>query len=235
MKKTRFTVALTIVAFIALLSVSCEVDNYPAPDATIAGRIIDNTTGAGIVGEQAGGRIQCYELSWSENPAVFNIPMKSDGSYQNTKMFAGRYRLEANDGAFVVPDPKEVTVTAGSSTTADFTVTPYLAFTDASAVKEGADAVKLTFKLTQHVADATFHECRIFATERSPLAGNTVNEAGAVITDFAADKLGTTFSYTYRKSDLFVSGKTYWFRLGARCTQTPSGRFNMSQIFQIKF
>ena len=220
---------------VALLPVACEVDNYPVPDATIVGRIIDNTTNAGLVGEQGGGRIQCYELSWSENPAVFNIPMKSDGSFQNTKMFAGHYRLEANDGAFVQPEPKEVNLTSGSTTTVDFTVTPYLAFTDVSVVKEGANAVKLTFKLTQHAPGAKFHECRIFATNRSPLAGNTVNEAGAVISDFKADNLGTTYSYVYTKTDLFTSGQTYWFRLGARCTQTPSNRFNMSQIFKIEF
>jgi hypothetical protein len=231
MKKRTFIIALIA----ATLIISCEVDNYPVPDGTIVGTIIDNTTGKGIVGEQGYGRIQCFELSWSENPAAFTIPLKSDGSYQNTKMFAGHYRLEANEGAFLLPETQEVNITSGGTTTANFTVTPYLAFTEVSAVKEGSNAVKLTFKLTQHATGATFQECRIFATNRSPLVGSSVNEAGAVISGFTADKLGTTFSYTYTRSDLFVSGQTYWFRLGARCTQTPSSRFNMSGIFEIKF
>ena len=151
MKKRNFIIVLMA----AMLMLSCEVDNYPVPDGTIVGTIIDNTTNAGIVGEQGGGRIQCYELSWSENPSVFTIPVKSDGSFQNTKMFAGHYRLVADDGAFVLPETQEVDVTAGGTTTVKFTVTPHLSFTDVSVVKEGANSVKFTFKLTQNVTGTT--------------------------------------------------------------------------------
>lgn len=117
-----------------------KVDNYTAPDQTIEGRIIDAGTGKNVQTEVvvegsagAGTRIELRELSWSDNPTPQYLITKQDGTYTNTKIFAGNYRVSA-DGAFVplvqtganpVDKSKNVDI-RGGSTTIDFTVEPFL-------------------------------------------------------------------------------------------------------------
>ena len=95
----------------AILFFSCEIDNYDAPDGTLTGRIIDAVTGTPISTEQPNGfRIRYEEISWSDNATAQFFWGKADGTFNNTKLFAGRYRVTPVEGAFLTPDAKEVEV-----------------------------------------------------------------------------------------------------------------------------
>jgi hypothetical protein len=129
-----------IILGMALISAGAcsKVDNYAAPDQTLMGRIIDAGTGKNVPGEVSGEngtgtRIELRELSWSENPTPLYLATMQDGTYNNTKIFAGHYKISA-DGAFVplvqtganpVDKSKEVDI-QGGVTVVDFTVEPFL-------------------------------------------------------------------------------------------------------------
>lgn len=129
-----------IILGIALLAISAcsKIDNYAAPDQTLRGRIIDAGTGKNMPGEVSGEngtgtRIELRELSWSDNPTPQYLATMQDGTYNNTKIFAGHYRISA-DGAFVplvqtganpVDKSKELDI-KGGVTELDFMVEPFL-------------------------------------------------------------------------------------------------------------
>ena len=83
-------------------AVSCTYDNYALPGETFKGAFIDKETkepfqtaigGSGI-------RIRMMEYSWSETPQPYDFNAKMDGTFQNTKVFAGEYGVTP-EGAFV--------------------------------------------------------------------------------------------------------------------------------------
>lgn len=112
----------------ALLMASCmEVDNFDEPDAHLYGSIIDKTTGKEILADQGECYVRIWEKSYSANPAPQNIPVKMDGTYNNTKLFKGTYDM-LPEGAWWPVDT--VRVGLGGSTKQDFEVTPYLKLED---------------------------------------------------------------------------------------------------------
>lgn len=156
MKKTL----LYIWAAVSLMSVtSCalfELDNYDAPEETLRGRVIDQTTGTPVLTDQdsKGIRVRLTELSWEGNVIPFDFNCMPDGTFQNTKLFEGEYRIEV-DGPFI-PLVREtsdgVPLADGSQihkikgvTEVEFKVQPFLnvEFTDIPQVTNG--------KITAHV------------------------------------------------------------------------------------
>lgn len=108
----------------ALLMTSCmEVDNFDAPDSHFYGNIIDKTTGKGIVSDRGECHIRIWEKSFSTNPGNQDIPIKEDGAFNNTKLFAGTYDV-VPEGSWWPADTIRVGI--GKKTSQDFEVTPYL-------------------------------------------------------------------------------------------------------------
>lgn len=126
------------IAFIlcCVLAVSCEIDNYDGPDATIQGTLFDHN-GQPLQVNQGSGYIRMRELSWAkdENSFIGNQTLKvqQDGTYRHTKWFSGEYLMLPYSGNFFpYDDENRDTDDAGEfvkisgTTTKDFTVTPYL-------------------------------------------------------------------------------------------------------------
>lgn len=115
-----------------ILSVaSCmEVDNFDEPDAHFTGRIIDKTTGENILADQGAGLVKIWEKSFSLNPGAQTIPVKQDGTFNNTKLFKGTYDV-VPEGAWWPADTIRIGI--GKKTTQDFEVTPYLKLIDLKA------------------------------------------------------------------------------------------------------
>lgn len=136
MKKTFYYIILGMA--LTTGSACSKLDNYTAPDQTLMGRIIDAGTGENVPGEVSGEngtgtRIELRELSWDANATPLYLATKQDGTYSNTKVFAGTYKISA-DGAFVPlvqtgtnPVDKSKTLDVkGGVTVVDFTVEPFL-------------------------------------------------------------------------------------------------------------
>ncbi|MBT1705629.1 DUF3823 domain-containing protein [Chryseosolibacter indicus] len=104
---------------------ACEEDNYPGPDATFKGAIIDAETGepfqTAIGG--TGVRIRMMEYSWSETPAPYDLYVMMDGRFNNNKVFKGNYGVTPS-GAFVAL-PEEVIEISGT-VEKNYEVDPFL-------------------------------------------------------------------------------------------------------------
>ena len=121
MKKLKHSLLFGV---LTLFVTSCmEVDNFDEPDAHFTGRIIDKTTGENILADQGAGRVKIWEKSFSLNPGSQTIPVKQDGTFNNTKLFKGTYDV-VPEGAWWPADTIRIGI--GKKAVHDFEVTPYL-------------------------------------------------------------------------------------------------------------
>jgi hypothetical protein len=232
MKKSKYILSILCIAIVAVLASCTEIDNYDAPDGTLSGSVIDKITGKPIITEQPQGfRIKYDEISWSDAPISQYFWGKADGTFNNSKLFAGKYAITPVEGAFVTPDTKTVDITSGGVTTVDFTVTPYISFNGVSIVKSGANVVA-TFTLIKNVPTSSPKDYRVFVTDKTPFVGNVVfesalssKETSLADTDFGVAKVVVL--------DKLNAGKKYFIRIGARCVN-PAGRYNFSEIVAVQ-
>ncbi|MEI9946294.1 MAG: DUF3823 domain-containing protein [Chitinophagaceae bacterium] len=128
MKKINY-----IILGMALLGLSScfKKDNYDGPDSGISGKIIDSYTGQPLLSSQNDWQLRIWEKSWTASTAVNqNIPIKQDGTYNNSKLFAGTYDMSVNLGPFWPIDTAKNVVFGKGGKQQDFTVTPYLQVVD---------------------------------------------------------------------------------------------------------
>jgi hypothetical protein len=152
---------------------SCDLftlDNYDEPSETLQGEVVDVATGERVLTDQGseGIRIRLTELSWTGietptyNPDFF---CKPDGSFQNTKLFKGKYNIRI-DGPFIpllredsngVPIADETqTVDISGVTQVKFEVQPFLKveWVGDPTVTNGRITAKV--KVTRAVSEADF-------------------------------------------------------------------------------
>ncbi|GHT09589.1 hypothetical protein FACS189432_01360 [Bacteroidia bacterium] len=125
-----------ILLFCSLFVVSCEIDNYDGPDATIQGTVYDHL-GQPLQVNHGSEIIRMRELSWAKDSTSYignqTLKVQQDGTYRHTKWFSGTYRMLPRAGAFYPyddalkdgDDAGELVEIKGTATK-DFTVTPYL-------------------------------------------------------------------------------------------------------------
>jgi len=232
MKKSQNLISILYIALVVSLVSCSKVDNYDTPDGTLTGSVIESVTGKPIVTEQPNGfRVKYNEISWSDTPISQYFWGKADGTFNNTKLFAGKYQITPVEGAFVEPQPQTVDITSGGVTKVDFTVTPYISFNGVSIVKNGSN-VTATFTLTKNVVGAAPQNYRVFATSATQFVGTvafdsavSTDEIKITDSDFGMAKVVTL--------DKLVAGRKYYIRIGARCTN-PSGRYNFTEIVTIQ-
>lgn len=129
---------------LSVLSIaSCtKTDNYPGPNAGLQGKVVDKTDpkGGNLPTQTAGFSIKLEELSWSATPAPQTIPSKPDGTFEDTQLFSGHYRVTPMGGPFWPVDPIEIDINKGTNTH-DFQVTPYLKIVNFTHSFEGTTLV----------------------------------------------------------------------------------------------
>lgn len=130
---------ITAIALTALCAVSCELDNYVAPEGCIYGEIIDSGTGEAMplpVEGNNGAVINLMEVGTKATLAQ-SFYARHDGSFRDAMVFKGLYSVTA-DGPFVAEGPYEVEV--GDQTELKIYALPYCRI-EASA---SADGMKVT-------------------------------------------------------------------------------------------
>ena len=229
-----------ILMFLVLILVGCtEIDNYDEPQETFRGKIIDSTTKENFLCEQGLVQIRLEELSWSEKPDYQSIPSKPDGTFQDTKLFEGHYRVFPYDGPFWPADSVEIDIKG--VTQHDFEITPYLKITN---VEYKLDGTTLHFKCklaAPKTEDRGKKLPRILDIRAfiniTQFVGN-----GATISDYSneseikiekewSDEIGNTV-YEGKMSNL-LSGRTFYVRVGARVDDTFR-KYNYSEVVEIK-
>lgn len=124
---------------------SCmEVDNWDEPDVRVHGRIIDFYSGENILTSQGDWGIRIWERTWTASePTSQSLNVMQDGSYNNSKLFAGTYDMLPYGGPFWPVDTVH-DVSFKGSVEQDITVTPYLILKGFEYARNG---LKLTLKV----------------------------------------------------------------------------------------
>ncbi|TKC12816.1 DUF3823 domain-containing protein [Pedobacter polaris] len=213
---------------------SCsKFDNYDAPDQTLKGTVTDVNTGKAVQTEvtgdnTAGTRIKIIELSWSPTATPQFLASFQDGTYINTKIFAGTYRMTV-EGAFVplvqttpVVDNGKTVEVRGGTTTVDFAVEPFLRVEwVGEPVLNANGTVTATYKITRGTANPLFQQnitdAYLFANGTKYVGNNNFMLAWSTKTTYAGNAanalLGTNQTIT---TPVLPKTREVYLRIGAR-------------------
>ncbi|NIG54955.1 DUF3823 domain-containing protein [Chitinophaga sp. Cy-1792] len=234
MKKTIYSL---LVAAVVGMGYSCKkVDNYAGPNAAFQGNVIDVITGKNLLTESGGYAVQLDELSWSSTPTPYYIPAKQDGTYEDTRIFSGHYRVTPTQGAFwPLTDTTYIDIAGNSSH--DFKVTPYLEIQNFTWKLSGT-TLQMTFNLfapkSEGMPDVIdiqpFVNNTPFvgsgATIYNVYTGPNIKTINAPYTDVIAK---TTYTLTVPN---LLSGRTFYARVGVRVNDSYK-KFNYSEIVKV--
>lgn len=239
----RIPYILSLILAISLLTVSCEIDNYDGPNATIAGKFIDSTTGE-LVGTDIsnGNSLGVYELGW-KTEAKQTWVVKNTGEYENNLVFASTYRIEFTDCNFYPFKVEDFVITKGGNTY-DFTVTPYLRVVNPTITYDGGNkTVTARFSLQTGGDNVRLNEIRLFAftdhwvgnyvkfpiTSASCYKRVANNGVSATVTPETIYELTMDVS---ANASLFKYSRNYYFRIGALASVPNVGtvRHNYSPV-----
>jgi len=219
----------------ALCSASCsKYDNYPEPEETLMGQVTEAVTGDPLQTEAGGNgvRVKLEELSWSDNPTPYYFYTKQDGSFNNTKIFKGNYRISVEgpfvplvqqdeDGKVIVDN--SITTDIGGTKEVDFTVEPFLKVTWMGEPVYDADTktVSVQVKVARGTDHADFQQkvtdIFLFVNALPYVANNNYdNRYSTQLTyDGAAEApLGETITLTSTAE--LPENRTFYLRVGAR-------------------
>ena len=218
---------LLFYVFVALLA-SCKVDTYPLPSETLTGRLI-TADGQPLLTEQPNGfRIQLKEIvngQPSYSPQYFWG--KADGSFNNSKIFAGEYIIQPVEGAFLDVDPVQVDI-KGGRTEINFEVVPFLTIM-ADISTSGPDLI-VRYRIQKAPGAGKIMTARLLVSKWNPNVG--MNRVDYETTrDLSQTDDGTIVITTYQDKiqDVFENGVTYYIRVAALAANT-SGRYNFSEV-----
>lgn len=226
----------SILLGIIILSSACtKTDNYDLPDASFEGSLIAST-GGNLLTSQGSSQIRLEQVSWSATPSPQEIPSKFDGTFKDTKLFKGTYKVIPKGGAFwPTADTARVEISKGSKR--DFVVTPYLLIKNFTATLSGTT---LTLKYTMEAPVGTGMPAII---ETQPYVNNTaLVGTGASIRDFSEvykktiskewlDMTNADKSVTIEIPGM-LPGRKFFVRAGVRVNDSFKSS-NFSEIIEI--
>ena len=212
---------------------SCtEIDNYDGPDSTLQGQLTDKVTGKNYITETGGVQLMLEELSWSDTPAPQYFGCKPDGSFFNSRLFSGHYRVTPEQGAFWPIQGVEADI--ANVTTLNFEIEPFLhVFIDDYTLTGTVLTVKC--HITEAKPSYNIRDIRLFVNNTSFVGdGAKINSNGYQNAVINVNKLWTAVPndiYTFTL-DLQITGRTLYFRAGAR-VNSPAPKYNYSEIIKI--
>jgi len=241
MKKLLYS----LVGLACMLCFSCtDTDNYDGPNAGLGGKLIDKSTGKNFITGQEDFTIRIWEMSWSENPTPQDIPVKQDGTFNDSKLFSATYDMQPYGGPFW-PVERETNIKLSGYLEKDFEVIPYLQVADVTHRLEGTNLIlscRLKAPIPQDLPRVL--EIRPFVSQTQYCSDGVKideyndnkyrREINANWWDGVGDpQTGEGFE-TYVLPELpLKSGRTYSVRIGARVEDTYR-KFNYSDIITIK-
>ncbi|MES2276535.1 MAG: DUF3823 domain-containing protein [Bacteroidota bacterium] len=234
-----------------ITAASCtKTDDYKGPDQTLQGTISDVATGQNVQGEVGDGansnRIKLLEISYSANPTPQYLGVMQDGTYNNTKIFAATYKIDA-EGPFVpqvqttpVVDQSQTLEVKGGNTTVNFKVEPLLRVDwVGTPVLNANGTITVQVKMSRGTTNALFQnnitDIALFVNT-SQYVGNNINDASRTArtsyTGNAANAvLGTTLTLTTVGGALPAS-RDYYVRVGAR-TDYGLKQYNYTGVLKV--
>jgi len=145
MKKTLLY--LSLFTGLVLFATSCEIDNYPYPDAQVFGAIRDSVGGAPVETDlNSGSLIGAYEQGY-ETPVLRNWVVKQSGEYRNNLVYSNTYDFVMQNSNFFPYTIKGIVINPGENEI-DFRVVPYIRIKNLSITHDAvAKKIIATFSL----------------------------------------------------------------------------------------
>jgi len=246
MKKILFLMGVVLISF----SSCFELDNWEEPDCIWRGTVIDSYTNEPLLSSQNDWQIRIWERSWTglEGGAsnFQDLRIKQDGTYQNTKLFAGTYDMLPYNGPFWPMDTIK-NLELKKALEHNFTVIPYIQIVDYKAELISQDAkyyVKMSFKVKAPLLEKDgkvlprLYEMRPFLSltpycgngadssigvpeyndyVRIRPANNSQNSWATLISNGAGDNTTPTYEFGLMQ---VKKGYTYYVRAGASVDDT---------------
>lgn len=236
---------VTIFLIIGFLFISCskEIDDYDAPSETLTGTVIDKATGKAMNSEYGttGNNIILEELSWSDNPTPYNFGGKIDGTFNNSKLFKGTYRINI-EGPFVpllqrnaqgnITVDQRKTVDIAGVTAVDFEVEPFFRVEWVSnLIVESDGRVSADVKYTRGTTNPAY---QVNPNEMVILAGYTplVLQMSNYDNRYEwgwtqnASHIGVVQKVTTRANNPIPKGVKFYYRIGVR--NASNSKYNYS-------
>ncbi len=235
-----------IFSFIPVWFISCEIDNYEAPNAGVHGYFLDIKDGKTLIGTDIinGNSITVYEQGFpSEAKQTWYID--NTGEYTNKRVFAGTYRIEFINVNFYPYEGDSIwTVKKGITNERNFLVTPFIRVLNPTITyNSSTNQIVAKCRLESGGDDVTLNEIRLFVfTDK--WVGNQINSGikGASQIRPEGEEIDPTKEYTLiidknDYPDFFKYSRNYYFRIGAQA-KGPSKygtiRHNYSPLVVIK-
>lgn len=228
------------------IGISCtpDWDNYPEPEETLQGSIINKISKVPIQTEMGGNgiRMRLLEYSWSENPTPYDFYVKQDGTFRNTRIFKGEYNIEPQ-GAFVpllqrdengnIIKDERVTTKISGTTELTFEVEPFLNVQWVGQPVVNQDStVTVKVKISRGTADPGFQQdvtqIYLFVNGSNLYVGNNSFDR-AVSTRIRGSKANSAVGGLVTLTTGKLKGnRTYYLRVGARIDYIVEGalRYN---------
>jgi hypothetical protein len=216
-----------------LASSACtKIDNYPGPNASFQGTLI-SSTGGNFPTSGGSTQIWLQQIGWT---APQTIPSKFDGTFEDTQLFSGGYKVVPTGGAFW-PVYDTVTVNLTKGTTHNFTVTPYIVIKNFTATLNGT-TLTLTYDIDAPIAAGmpTIKDTQPYVNTTA-LVGTgasiqVFSDANAVtINKDFVDMTPADKSMTLTVPNL-IPGRTFFVRVGVRLSDSYNSS-NFSNIIQV--
>jgi hypothetical protein len=218
------------------------MDNYDGPNAQITGRVLDHN--GQLLRTEPGAsnmRIQMDELSWANgDTSIAIIPrylnMRMDGTFTNTKIFSGTYRVMPIEGPFY-PYGDGDTIVINGSAVKDFVVIPYLDVNWVTEPTVTADSLlECSIQFTRNTKDGEFMpdvlNARLCISSNQYVGNN--NHYGDIISgavtvtnaqEGTAITLRTTQQLKYYDTDIYV-------RVGVCCNDNYK-KYNYTTVVKL--
>ena len=243
------TIKRSVLAILAILPllVSCAKDNYPAPAETFKGSFVEKGTGLpfqAAIGN-TGIRIRMMEYSWSETPQPYDMYVKQDGTFQNTKVFKGQYGITP-EGAFV--PLKEEIVDIKGVVEKKYEVEPLLKVEWVGAPVVNADGtVTVKVKVTRGTTDPDYQQAVekgwLFVSETNYVGDFSYSPNYSTKLSGAEIPLGETITVTTGHPNGTAGAaiafpsyqRKYFLRFAAKTTKNFSNteRYNYTPIVEV--
>ncbi len=236
MKHHKISRSLFFSMLLFVFSCSNKLDNYEPPNASLSGALIDiqrndTVSSANSIGQ--GGILNLFQLNYSStNSSALGSNFSNEGTYKNTAIFAGTYKV-APSGPFYADT---TTVTVSGDTKLDIKVKPWIYVTlQTGAVTDSSITLRFQLKSNDPV-------------QQIVTAGAFLNTASTVDVQ---EYLGVTTGNTQYRNLRTVSGDTsltvtfkglspntaYYVRAGGRMKTSvinPQNYYNYSRIYMVK-
>lgn len=202
--------------------VSCSIDNYEAPSATLSGKVLDNSTNDMIEngGVNSGTIIQIFEGNSKQPILSQSYP---DGHFVNAALFPGDYKLFAVGAFRMAEDTLDITII--NNTEIDIKVVPNVRLTASIVSNSGTTAI-IKVDYEKVLAAQTLNQIAV--------AWSTINNpnlytfsGGGQITENVSSQGLTSGSMNFTIIGLTV-GTKYYIRAAAR-TNAAGNYYNYSK------